>query len=461
MKKNTCIIWFLLSFIIYVSYAQNEYTIMTYNILNYPANDAAIRNAYFRTVIANTQPDILVVQEILSQAGVDGFLNNVLNVASSGYAAGIFLNGPDTDNAIFYKSDKFFFISNTPIHTELRDISEFTMVCIATSDTIRIYSLHLKASQGSSNEQQRAREVDSLRKVTNALTPNSNFIIVGDFNIYYSSEPAFQKLLNQTNSGYVIDPLNLVGTWNDNPNYALFHTQSPRTRSFNGGSTGGMDDRFDMILLSQAVKDSGGIFFIDNSYINYGNDGLHFNDSINRPPNTAVGQQIADALHYASDHIPVLATFRFEQNTTQIAVEINNGWNILSAPLLAEDMKATTLFPTAVSSFYSFSGIYNEVNVLENGKGYWAKFNGNQMVTITGTFLTNNTINVNQGWNLIGPFSTEVPISSITTVPPGIIQLPIYVYNGSYIAADSLMPGKGYWVKCSASGTIFFNSANR
>lgn len=434
---------------------------MTYNILNYPANDAAIRNPYFRTVIANTQPDILVVQEMLSQAGVDGFLNNVLNVAASGYAAGIFIDGFDTDNAIFYKTDKFNFISNKPIHTELRDISEFTMVCIATSDAIRIYSLHLKASSGTSNEQQRAREVDSLRKVTNALPPNSDFIILGDFNIYYSNEPAFQKLLNQTNSGYVIDPLNLIGTWNDNASFAPYHTQSPRTRSFNGGSTGGMDDRFDMILLSQAVKDAGGITFLDNTYINYGNDGLHFNDSINRPPNIAVGQQIADALHYSSDHIPVKATFRFEQNTTQIAVEINNGWNIISVPLLAEDMTAVNLFPTAVSAFYSFSGIYNEVNVLENGKGYWAKFNGNQTVTITGTFLTNNTISLNQGWNLIGPFSTKVPVSSITTVPPGIIQLPIYVYNGSYIAADSLIPGKGYWVKTNTSGTIFFNPANK
>ena len=157
-----------------------------------------------------------------------------------------------------------------------------------------------------------------------------------------------------------------------------------------------MDDRFDMILSSQAVKDSGGIFFIDNSYINYGNDGLHFNDSVNHPPNIAVGQQIADALHYSSDHIPVLATFRFEQTTTQIAVEINNGRNILSVPILAGDMTATTLFPTAVTPFYDLNSLYSEVIVLENGKGYWAKFNGNQLVIITGTFLTNNTISINK-----------------------------------------------------------------
>jgi hypothetical protein len=219
-----------------------------------------------------------------------------------------------------------------------------------------------------------------------------------------------------------------------------------------------MDDRFDMILLSQAVNNTGGITFLDNTYLNYGNDGLHFNDSINRPPNIAVGQQIADALHYSSDHIPVLATFRIEQNTTQIAVELNNGWNILSVPLLAEDMTGTILFPTAVSAFTAFSGMYYQVNVLENGVGYWAKFNGNQTATITGTFLTNNTIDVNQGWNLIGPFSTEVPVSSITTVPPNIIQPPIYVYSGGYFATETLTPGKGYWVKTNTSGIMQLNT---
>ncbi len=73
-----------------------------------------------------------------------------------------------------------------------------------------------------------------------------------------------------------------------------------------------MDDRFDMILMSQAVIDSGRIMYVNNSYTAYGNDGLHFNDSINAPPNNAVGQTIADALHYASDHLPVFASFKFE-----------------------------------------------------------------------------------------------------------------------------------------------------
>jgi len=291
---------------------ETEFSIMTYNILNYPSSDATIRNPYFGEIIAATEPDIIVVQEMTTQSGVDGFLTNVLNSFSSGYAAGLFINGPDTDNSIFYKTNVFDFVKNTPISTPLRNISEFVVVHKISLDTLRIYSVHLKAGSDVSDEQQRAVEVSRLREVTNALQLNSNYIVLGDFNMYYSGESAYQNLINNSLPGYFIDPTPLSGTWN-NQSYASYHTQSSRTRAFGGGSTGGMDDRFDMILMSQSVLDSGGISYMQNSILPYGNDGFHYNDSINRPPNVAVGQQIANALHYASDHIPVIAYFKTDQ----------------------------------------------------------------------------------------------------------------------------------------------------
>jgi len=292
------------------SYAQVNIT--SYNLLNYPGTDTSIRNPYFRIVITSLNPDILVVQEITSQQGVNGFLNNVLNYEDTLWSAGTFIDGPDTDNGIFYKKSLFVFISNTPIQTALRDINEFKLVNIISQDTFRIYSVHLKASEGTSNEILRAAEVDSLRKVTNALPFNSNFIVCGDFNIYRSGEPAYIKLLEITPGydGNLNDPLNLTGIWN-NSLYAIYHTQSTRVRSFGGGSTGGLDDRFDMILYSNAINNPGGISYVPNSLTPYGNDGNHYNDSINRPPNDFVPQIVADALHYASDHLPVYSLFTF------------------------------------------------------------------------------------------------------------------------------------------------------
>jgi exonuclease III len=302
----------LIFFIFYLGISQAQVKITSYNLLNYPGTDTTTRNPYFRTVISSINPDILIVQEITSQAGINGFLNGVMNYTGNFYSSGLFLDGPDTDNEIFYRTSLFIFLTNTPIHTDLRDINEFKLVHISTHDTIRIYSVHLKASEGTANELSRAAEVDSLRKVTNALHYNSYFIVCGDFNIYSSTEPAYQKLLEVTigNDGNFNDPLTMTGIWN-NSIYAPYHTQSPRVRSFGGGATGGLDDRFDLMLYSNAIKNPGGITYVANSLTPYGNDGNHYNDSINKPPNGVVSQFIANAIHYSSDHIPVYSLFTF------------------------------------------------------------------------------------------------------------------------------------------------------
>jgi len=318
-------------FIANTIHAQDTVRIMAYNILNYDISDTS-RHPYYRTVVQNSNPDILVVEEILSQNAVNNIRDRVLNTIGIGnFSAGTFINGFDSDNAIFFKTSKFAFISNIPIRTELRDINEFKVVHIATSDTLRLYAVHLKANNTTPDQQQRAREVDSLRKVTNTLPLNSNFIVLGDFNIYGATEPAYQKLLQiiPGNEGHFFDMLNLPGSWN-NSAYAVYHTQSTRVRQFGGGATGGMDDRFDMILYSKAVNEPGGVTIVQQSLNAYGNDGNHFNDSINKPPNNAVGQVIADALHYSSDHLPILALFRFESTIgiTPVSNEIPHEYKL-------------------------------------------------------------------------------------------------------------------------------------
>lgn len=302
------------------SFPQFTAKVMTYNVLNYPGSSGPERNPYFRTILTATNPDILVIGEIVDEVAFNTFRDSVIKKVSSDYSWGTFKDGRDSDHGIFYKSSKFNFISNDTISTALRVINQFVVTSRLTLDTLIIYAVHLKASSGSANELLRAAEVDSLRKVTNKLHAGANFLVLGDFNIYKSSEAAYTKLLNTTAPGYFIDYLkdSLSGTW-ANALYSRYHTQSPRTRSFQGGATGGMDDRFDMVLMSQTIMDNGGITFVPGSYTAYGNDGNHYNDSINRPPNTAVGQTIADAIHYASDHIPVFVTLSFD---TPLPVEL-------------------------------------------------------------------------------------------------------------------------------------------
>jgi endonuclease/exonuclease/phosphatase family metal-dependent hydrolase len=289
-----------------------EFVLMTYNLLNYPGSNGASRESAYRTIVSEVQPDILVVQELSSPSGISSFLSNVLNFSTSTYSQGTFINGPDSDNGIYYKSAEFQFISNTPIQTDLRDISQFKLRHLPTGDTLIIFSAHLKASDTAPDEAQRADEVDSLRKVTNALGTGKYFVVCGDFNIYRSSEAAYQKLVtNGVNAnGRFNDIISMSGTWN-NASYAINHTQSPRTTAFGGGATGGMDDRFDLILFSEEITQPGGFDIVSNSYKAFGNDGAHYNQALNTPPYTTYSSTTAAALHDASDHLPVIVKLSY------------------------------------------------------------------------------------------------------------------------------------------------------
>lgn len=303
----------VLSFCTCLGLAQDTLRIATYNLLNYPGTDSATRNPYFRIVVHTIRPDVLVVQEMTSQAGVDGFLSNVMNAYHVGqYSTVPFNNGPDTDNSVFYKTSKLSFAGATYIPTPLRDIAEYRFLMSGSTDTLHVFSLHLKANQPDTLA--RLAEATVLRNYLNGLPPGSKFVTGGDYNVYRSTDPGFQKLIGSeaNDNGRCKDPLDAVGNWNNNFAFRLVHTQSPRVRSFGGGSTGGMDDRFDMLLTSYSLDSS----IIPSSYTSYGNDGNHFNDSINRLPNAVVPDSVANALHYAADHLPVFADFVFEPVTS-------------------------------------------------------------------------------------------------------------------------------------------------
>lgn len=309
-SKRGTMLSFLFFFIINLAYTQVNYNvkIMSWNLLNFPnstpTSDSTLRCPYYRTVVNYVQPDIMVTMENTSSIGATWILNNVMNSGLYHYEQGTFINGYDSDNAIYFRDSLFRFISNIPIQTALRDISHFTLQFIPTGDTIHLFAVHLKASQGF--ETNRSAEVALLRNITNAFPAGTNFMVMGDFNIYTSLEPAYSDLLqdNSNDDGNFVDPLNMPGGWNYRP-YSPYHTQSTRLTAFGGGATAGLNDRFDMILFSNAVQQPRGVYFLQGTYNAVGNDGNHFNQSINNNINTAVPVSVADALYYSSDHLPV------------------------------------------------------------------------------------------------------------------------------------------------------------
>ncbi len=285
--------------------------VATYNLLNFPSSDGLGRITYFRTVVRSLQPDILVVQELESDTARVTFLNEVMNYGQTVYSAAPFVDGPDTDSGLFFNNNKIQFKGQNVIPTTLRNINEYLLS--ASGVEFKIYSVHLKAGSFPSDASRRFLEATVLRTALNDLPANFDFIVVGDFNLQSSNEDAFTRLTEDEsdNDGKVFDPINQLGDWNENLDFRLIHTQSTRTTSFGDGATGGLDDRFDLILVSQSVLADGGMAILPASYTAFGNDGEHFNQAINDGTNLAVPDSVADALHLASDHLPVLANFVF------------------------------------------------------------------------------------------------------------------------------------------------------
>ena len=100
--------------------------------------------------------------------------------------------------------------------------------------------------------------------------------------------------------------VNPVGEWNNSYQFARFHTQSTRNGNTTCFSDGGLDDRFDFILMADEIKYSyKHLRYVPNSYKAIGNDGYHFNQSINQGYNYVVPAEVAQALFDCSDHLPV------------------------------------------------------------------------------------------------------------------------------------------------------------
>lgn len=143
-------------------------------------------------------------------------------------------------------------------------------------------------------------------------------------------------------------------------------------------------------------------------------------------------------------------------------IQVTSGWNIVSVPLLLEEMSASSIFPTASSSAFGFSQSgYSQIAELENGNGYWLKFSSNQNVNVTGTVYLSDEVPVQEGWNLIGPFNEIVSVSNINSIPADIIDSDFFGYNGSYQIVTELNPGKGYWIKANQVGSLLLNGISK
>ena len=100
-------------------------------------------------------------------------------------------------------------------------------------------------------------------------------------------------------NGQAFDVAESSGEWRDNAAFTSLHTQNPGAA---------MDDRFDLMFVTEEMLDDTGLDYITDSYRVFGNNGTH---TLNSTVDTGTGaaSNVLAALASASDHLPIVADY--------------------------------------------------------------------------------------------------------------------------------------------------------
>lgn len=298
--------------------AQDTVRVMTYNLLRYGAQGigctptgVTTRNPWLTGILNLARPDIFGVNEIGPFTGPtspsNNLLVNILQPIDPAYrATTITYNGSqDVANMMYYNSDKvglaYQAVIPEPTLT-LRDINFYQFYYkgpgLALGDTtfIGVVQVHFHAS----DEPTRIVQAQDIMNYLDGLGYEGNFIVQGDFNLDGSTAQSYQNMVAHTNPDCKMnDPLNLTGNWHNNANarYAMSQATDPNPNN-PCGSGGALDDRFDQILVSNAIlNNTYGVSYIPGSHWVMGNP---------YAPNPSVGTQVLGYIKLSSDHHPVV-----------------------------------------------------------------------------------------------------------------------------------------------------------
>lgn len=348
MRKNLPLFLLLALLSIGTSFSQENFKVMFYNLLNFPLQEpATTRLGHLEYIIGDYQPDLFMVCELNNSSGANAILGAIQNTNSNYAMANFELNTSDDNisdqndlqNLLYYDSSKFILETQNIVTSVYRDFNHYVLKLNSVNQDINpihlnIIVCHLKASSGTSNQQIRLQMVNDLMTYLDTFNGDELVLLSGDFNVYTHSEPAFQELIDNSNSIYFVDPANRMGSWHNNVNYVDVFTQSTRTATGLGGTTGGFDDRFDFIMTTPNLFSNTNLQYKANSYQVFGNNSNNncYNQAINSS-NCAedsdastqdFGFDIRNALHNFSDHLPVTIELETNEqllNTTNFAIK--------------------------------------------------------------------------------------------------------------------------------------------
>ncbi|MCB0712899.1 MAG: hypothetical protein KDD67_11270 [Ignavibacteriae bacterium] len=305
--------------------------ICTYNLLQFSGDDLD-RTDDFLTVLKEIEPDILVVQGLSSEEGWQLFLDSVMKKVDPTFEAAPWHDGPDTDNGFFYKSDVIHYARMRILETLPRQTGVYTVLPARNrasgSDSLDLFVTHLNSGNSLEDEALRLESCAMIRMDLLKRGPIVNdFTLLGTLN-FHSTFPSYAHLVQKGMGGVVFsDPLVDINsetgnpdsiTWYRNPDFASIHTQSTREGEFEESIGDGLQDRSDFILFIPRLvnpKYKQEMRYLPNSYRVFGNDGRHYGEGVNVRSNDEVSVEVSQALHDASDHLPVYVDIVFLKTT--------------------------------------------------------------------------------------------------------------------------------------------------
>ncbi len=349
------LIFFIFSFLINISQGQTTIKTMFYNLLNYPTAPPQNRSDILKNILNTYKPDLFMVCELENEIASEDILNYSLNSIPKNYEKAPFVynqsSGGTYNNLqqnLYYNSDFFTLVNQNQIQTSIRDINHYTLelnTSTGTTIVLEVFITHLKASQGTTNEQLRLDMVTEFTNYLNNLDPTSNILFAGDFNFYTSNESAYQKILDPNNNVILKDVLNInndIQNWHTNYNFKYLHTQS--TRIDNApfdyfGAGGGLDDRFDFIIFSENIVNNSELNYVSNSYKSFGNNGNCYNKNIN--DSSCSGEfsfELRNNLYNMSDHLPVIAEIQTNETLSLETAVQNNFIQLKNGNLVNQEL---------------------------------------------------------------------------------------------------------------------------
>ena len=299
--------------------------VVSWNLANLKGDSSAIESVFAEIESDDVEgisaaPHLYIFQEIRATdvnalTSLIASAHPAYDYVRATYTSTPFESGSAGAQALFYRDDTLTEIASG--HRDIftgagRNTDRWQMRLKNYTFDLYVYSSHLKAGTGSSDQIEREQGATSVRANADSLPSTAHAIFVGDFNLYNNNEAAYQ-IMTAAGPKQAVDPLG-SGSWSGSSN-AIKHTQSPRlSASSNGLIGGGMDDRFDFHFVTEGLLDGSGLSLVDYRVV--GNDGNHYNSSINSgnnsyfPGETSRSNQLADDIFDASDHVPILCDYQ-------------------------------------------------------------------------------------------------------------------------------------------------------